>query len=238
LSWLSSGIKGIGHLAEKAAPYVGMIPGVGTLAGGVIGGLGGLAAGDGLGGALKYGAEGAAGGLAGGGVRSALSGFASRAMGGGSPAPGGGVPNAGGGPAGGSYDPSGDALYGTDTTPGAPPSDGSGIGGYLKGALGGINPLTGALAGAEVVNAGQLGSQANKYASDAYGSAAGSYAERAGLRAKGIAGMMNPTTPDLSNLTAIRGRNPYSAPQQPAPVPSAPPQAGGALGRLQLARAA
>jgi hypothetical protein len=209
VSWLSQGIKGVGHLAEKAAPYVGMIPGVGTLAGGVIGAAGGLAAGDGLSGALRYGAEGAAGGLAGGGIRSAITGALANRTGGGAP----------GAPPPGPVDPSNpnvdmNSIYGSDTAPNTPPQD-NGVGGYLKNALGGINPLTGALAGAEVVNAGQLGAKANQYANQAYGSAAGSYAERAGLRAKGIAGMMNPTAPDLSNLTAIRGRNPYSgaAPQ-------------------------
>lgn len=66
MSLFSKGLKGLGHLAEKAAPIVGLIPGVGTLAGGAIGGLGALAAGDGLSGALKYGLEGAASGYGGG----------------------------------------------------------------------------------------------------------------------------------------------------------------------------
>ena len=64
----------VGGLAEKAAPFVGMIPGVGTLAGGAIGSLGALAHGDGLGGALKYGAEGALSGVGGGAMREAADG--------------------------------------------------------------------------------------------------------------------------------------------------------------------
>lgn len=58
---VKSGVHAVGKVAEKAAPIVGLIPGVGTLAAGAIGGLGGLAAGDGWKGALKYGAEGALG---------------------------------------------------------------------------------------------------------------------------------------------------------------------------------
>jgi hypothetical protein len=58
---IKSGVHAIGGVAEKAAPFVGMIPGVGTIAAAGIGGLGALAHGDGLGGALKYGAEGALG---------------------------------------------------------------------------------------------------------------------------------------------------------------------------------
>lgn len=63
---IGHGVHELGGLAEKAAPYVGMIPGVGTIAGGAIGGLGALAHGEGLKGALKYGAEGALSGYGGG----------------------------------------------------------------------------------------------------------------------------------------------------------------------------
>jgi hypothetical protein len=66
---IKGGVKDIGGLAEKAAPFAGMIPGVGTLAGGALGGLGALAHGDGFGGALKYGAEGALSGYGGGLLR-------------------------------------------------------------------------------------------------------------------------------------------------------------------------
>lgn len=63
---IKGAVHGIGGLAEKAAPYIGMVPGVGTIAGGLVGGAGALAHGDGLKGALKYGAEGAASGFGGG----------------------------------------------------------------------------------------------------------------------------------------------------------------------------
>lgn len=88
---------------------------------------------------------------------------------------------------------------------------GGGIGGYLKSALDGINPLQAGLGVAGVVNAGQLGAKANKYAGQAMDSAAGSYAERAGLRKAGVQGMLNPQVPDTSNLSRIRSANPYSA---------------------------
>ncbi len=62
---IKKGIKGIGRLAQKAAPFVGMIPGVGTLAAAGIGGIGGALSGGGFKGALKGAALGAAGGLIG-----------------------------------------------------------------------------------------------------------------------------------------------------------------------------
>lgn len=66
MSWLSSIGHTLGSVAKKAAPLVGMIPGVGTLAGGAIGGLGGLLApGGNIGEALKGGAMGAASGFVG-----------------------------------------------------------------------------------------------------------------------------------------------------------------------------
>jgi hypothetical protein len=55
--------KKIGKVATKAAPFVGMIPGVGTLAAAGIGAAGGLLSGEGLKGAAKYGALGAAGNI-------------------------------------------------------------------------------------------------------------------------------------------------------------------------------
>lgn len=65
LGKIGHGIKAVGHavggVAEKAAPFVGLIPGVGTLAAAGIGGAGALLHGDGLKGAIRYGAEGALG---------------------------------------------------------------------------------------------------------------------------------------------------------------------------------
>ena len=57
--------KKIGAIASKAAPFVGMIPGVGTVAAAGLGFGGGLLAGEGFKGALKSGAKGAIGSLAG-----------------------------------------------------------------------------------------------------------------------------------------------------------------------------
>lgn len=65
LGFIGGGLKKLGGLAKKAAPFVGMIPGVGTLAAAGLGGLGGLASG-GLKGALQGAAGGALGGLGGG----------------------------------------------------------------------------------------------------------------------------------------------------------------------------
>jgi hypothetical protein len=211
VSWFSKALHGVGHLAEKAAPYVGLIPGVGTMAGAAIGGLGGLAAGDGLGGALKYGAMGAAGGYGGAALRGLSTGGKALAVGS-SLLHGGGPPTAPGQPPNGVGDPN--APVNLDPNTGLEVMDSGGqaggIGSYLKNALGGINPVTAGLGALGVVNAGQLGAKANKYAEQGYNSAAGSYAERAGLRKAGIQGLMNPTTPDTSGLTKIRSSNPYS----------------------------
>lgn len=165
MSWLSGGLHAIGGLAEKAAPFVGMIPGVGTIAGGAIGGLGALAHGDGLSGALKYGAEGAAGGFGGGLLKGATG--------------GGGVMST--------------------------------LGGLGKSALNYAvhNPTT-LLAGAQALNAAQLGKKSNKFADSANNMANQSYAERAGLRSAGIEGMLHPQVPDTSNLSNIRSSNPYA----------------------------
>ena len=61
---LKSGIKKVGKFAQKAAPALAFIPGVGTLAAAGIGAAGGLIGGNGLRGAAKGAIGGAAGGLA------------------------------------------------------------------------------------------------------------------------------------------------------------------------------
>lgn len=66
------GISAIGNVASKAAPLAGMVPGLGTVAGGLLGLGGGLVSGQGIGGSLKRGLVGAAGA----GLGSALSGGA------------------------------------------------------------------------------------------------------------------------------------------------------------------
>ena len=62
---IKKGIKGIGKFARKAAPVVGLLPGVGTLAAAGLGFGGGLLGGEGFKGALKGAAAGALGGLVG-----------------------------------------------------------------------------------------------------------------------------------------------------------------------------
>lgn len=221
VSWFSKGLKGIGHLAEKAAPYVGLIPGVGTVAGGLIGAAGGLAAGDGLGGALKYGVQGAAGGMAGGGLRSAVTGAITGH--GGSPTPSPGVTDP--------SDPNFDmnTLYGSDTAPDS--GGGGGIGGVLRNAVGGgtgqpqgtsTNPWLLGLAGLQGANSAYLGQKSNALSDKALKGIEANYAERAPLRAAGLRGLLNPTAPDTSQLYSIQQRNPYAAPpRSPAQLPLA-----------------
>lgn len=60
---MSSFLHKIGSVLHKAAPFAGMIPGVGTVAGGLLGAAGGALDGGGWKGALKGGAMGASGGL-------------------------------------------------------------------------------------------------------------------------------------------------------------------------------
>ncbi|MFG1691137.1 hypothetical protein ACGF5M_03090 [Gemmatimonadota bacterium] len=61
--WFKKQIKSIGKVAKKAAPIVGLIPGVGTVAAAGLGGLGGALSGEGWRGALQGAAGGAAGSL-------------------------------------------------------------------------------------------------------------------------------------------------------------------------------
>lgn len=78
MSWFSKLVRGGGKLLKKAAPFVGMIPGIGTIGAAALGGLGGLASGTSIG---KGAAGGALGGLAGGALRG-LGGIAGKALGG------------------------------------------------------------------------------------------------------------------------------------------------------------
>lgn len=65
------------------------------------------------------------------------------------------------------------------------------------------------LAGAQGVNSAILGQKAREYGKNALGQAEQSYNEREPLRAAGIAGMLNPQTPDLSGL--MKNAGPYAA---------------------------
>lgn len=198
MSWLSKGLKKVGGLAEKAAPVVGLIPGVGTLAGGAIGGLGALAHGDGLRGALKYGAMGAASGLAG-----------SKLLGGKGIL---GVPGAlkkvigsGGHP----------EVVGLG--PGGVPMINQTAGKSGLGGLGGIAGLLGSgfkkIGGVDgLLGAGALGygayqqKQAGDYRNKALKMIEQDYASREPLRKMGLAGMLNETPPDLSGV--FQSQNP------------------------------
>lgn len=202
---IKHGVQGLGHLAEKAAPIVGLIPGVGTLAGAAIGGLGGLAAGDGLGGALKYGLQGAASGFGGGLLDNAggISGIASHIPGaqslesilgsvGGGAAGSVGNTSLGLGAAGTGVGGVADAAAG---------SSGGGFGGLIGQAghfltgNGGKNALGVAQGISSVLDQ----QKANNYAKDALGTVEGSYAQRAPLRAQGV-----------QQLLASQQGNPYA----------------------------
>jgi hypothetical protein len=76
---------------------------------------------------------------------------------------------------------------------------------------GGVSPLVGLLAGAQMVNATNLGAKANQFADEGWNLAKGSYMDRAGLRSKGIEGLTNPVTRDTSALSSIRNTNPVAA---------------------------
>lgn len=201
---IKKGVHDVGGLAEKAAPFVGMIPGIGTLAGGAIGGLGALAHGDGLGGALKYGAAGAASGFGG----SKLLGLASKA---------GGALTAPGSPGSGVLSTIAGGAKGAIDAAG---SHGISIGDILKGGLtaaGGISGLVSAhKAGTAMDRA--YGSQAG--IADSLNTRGGAMADAAskGLLARLAAGPR--ATPDFSRF--VDRANPFSGQFAPPPVAPTP----------------
>jgi hypothetical protein len=219
MSWLSSGLRKVGGVAKKAAPLAGLIPGVGTVAGGLIGGLGSLASGDNIGEALKYGAKGAVGGYLGnaaGGLGGILGGL--KRIG------GGGLPNAdrdygitGSGSIGGKGDLSGLPM---PSIGGAPKSGGlggilggllggsGGIGGLLSGGLKKIGGVDGLLGGAATGYGAYQMKQAGDMRNKALKMVEQDYATRAPLRSQGLAGMLNEQRPDLSSTFA--SNNPFS----------------------------
>lgn len=71
LKKIGKAVKKVAKVASKAAPVVGLIPGVGTLGAAALGAGGALIGGEGVGTALGRGALGAAGGLAGNALRGA-----------------------------------------------------------------------------------------------------------------------------------------------------------------------
>lgn len=88
---------------------------------------------------------------------------------------------------------------------------GSAAGNVLHAATGGgggVNPLMLALAGAQGLNAANLGRKANDFADQGWNLANDNWNARAPLRDAGMAGLLHPETRDLSNLTALRNQNP------------------------------
>lgn len=189
MSLLGGALKKIGGVAKKIAPFAGLIPGVGTLAGAAIGGLGSLASGDNIGQALKYGAMGA------------LSGY------GGSKLLGGkgllGVPGAlkkvgvGDGSAGGLVKSAGGSLLGI----GKP---GFGALGSLGGALtggGGLGGLVDTGLGAASIAGGiSASNRAEDLRKKALALSEGSWNDRANLRKLAIQGLESNTPQDLSSI--------------------------------------
>lgn len=104
--------------------------------------------------------------------------------------------------------------------PGPTPTGGGGSGPSL--------PML-ALMAAQGVNAAQLGAKSTGYAEQAANTANDNWNANAPLRTQGRSGILNPTTPDLSSLTALRQQpgNPFARPVPVNPaapaVPSLPP---------------
>jgi hypothetical protein len=231
MSWLSKGIKGLGHVLAK--PVAIGARALGTAGGFVVGGPAGAMAGYRLGDKIGNIEEDA---LAGRNVRTHLAGNLIGAAEGGAGLYGSSkIPSAGdsasaipgGGTADPYSDPTGDALYGSDPALGG--SGGASGPSYLNRALdagktllpgqGGqpgqsgassTNPWLLGLAGLEGANSAYLGKKANDYSQGALKSVQGAYNDRAPLRAAALKGLTNPTAPDISTLKSIASRNPYA----------------------------
>lgn len=211
MSWLSSAlgdvgnvVKGVGHAAGSVLsnPLVdaglAFIPGVGPLAAGAAGALGGaLKPGGNLGSAISGGLEGAASGLAGGAARGAL-----------------GVGGAAA-PAGVSALSAGSAI--PDSALGLSSGGGGGLLGGIEGLAGQAgNFLTGnggknALGIAQGVNSALQQKKSTDYAKDALGSVEAAYNAKAPLRTQG-----------LGMLAGAQAGNPYAT-----GTPNAALQSGG-----------
>lgn len=185
LSAIKDAVVGAGHAIGSVAssPITQGLVGaaLGPLAGAAVGAGGHLLApGGNLGEAAKGAVSGGAAGAAGSGIRSLL-----------------GAPSVSG------------ILGAGKTALGALGGAGSSLasGG---GSVGGMNPLSALLAGAQTVNAAQLGQKANDFADKGYKYATDSYDARAPLRQQGIASLMAPKPQTLSGLTAIRQQNPVA----------------------------
>jgi hypothetical protein len=205
--------KVVGGVAKRAAPIAAMIPGVGTVAGAAIGGLGSRASGDNLKTAIGYGIKGALPGALGklGGLGGVLGGL-KRIGGGGAPSldvgdlskvignsgmPGGAAPGLGSSGKGGVLGSLGSIIGGA-----------GGLGGILGGGLKKIGGVDGLLGGAATGYGAYQMKQAGDMRNKALKMVEQDYASRAPLRSQGLAGMLNEQRPDLSSTFA--SNNPFS----------------------------
>lgn len=262
---IKKGVVGAGHLAGKVLsnPIVegasAFIPGVGPLITAGEGALGGLLKpGGNLGGAISGGLQGAAAGIAGGGIRKLGSGILQNGIGsvlsGGLRSSGTFAP--GGGSGGGSdpygniidYDAGGNPIYAGEGGGGG--GQGGGIGNDILGGLrklgsglsggqnGGINfgnLAIGGLAGYQALNAANASKRAGQLSDKALAMAESRYNAAAPLREQGMAHLLNPQRPDLTSVYQDAS-NPFAvrklAPPAPALTPGAPAP-GGVLGQLK-----
>lgn len=219
-SSIGHGIKQVGGLVSKAAPLAGLIPGVGSIAGGVIGAAGEGLQGHGIKGMLKGGAIGATAGMA--GKAAAGLGLGKRILGGGAPSSSGGYnvndpsqnifagedPNAGGGWMGNAIG-IGKRILGTNKQGGF---DGSNLLGLAEGGL----------AGASAINSANASRRAGQYQTAALDQAKNRWAQGAPLREMGMRRMLNTTPPDLTS-TYNDQTNAFSKPVAPPPAGAPPP---------------
>ena len=208
MSWLSKAVKGVGHTLghylSESGKLAGYIPGVGPVIGGAMTAAGGLIEGDPIKDALLNGAKAGVMQYGVGKLASHIPGVAKvgdMLKGAVSHVPGGsrtvnavasrlpGVTSVG-------------SMLG-----GGGGADGGGGGGF-SGFLSKYG--TPALLAAQGLNAANLGRQSSQYGKDALSSVQQSYAERAPLRAKGLAAMLNPASPNLSALRTVASSNPYA----------------------------
>ena len=216
LKGLENAGRSLGKIERQAAPFVGLIPGVGPGIGALVGAHGSLLEGRNRRGHLGAAATGALSGLGnakllGGkgalGIKGALSSGLKKVGVGGAA---GSLPSRGPGV----IDPAtGEVFY-----PGASGESNGGFldglkkigGGLLRSGGGGgwrdwIDPL---LAGGSVIAGANASRNAGKLRNEALGLVKGQWAEGAPLRSAGRAGMLNTTRPDLSS-TFLDPQNPF-----------------------------
>lgn len=257
MSWLSS----IGHFAGKVLsnPIVegasAFIPGVGPLITAGEGALGGiLKPGGNIGSALTGGLQGAAAGLAGGGIRKLGTSLLANGVGGALKSSGTFAPSDSGGGQYGNiidYDAGGNPIYGSDipqsiyddpfgtgnggSTSGGVGSDilgglrklGSGLSGGQNGGINVGNLALGGLAGYQALNAANASKRSGQLSDKALGLAESRYASQAPLRSAAMTHLLNPTRPDLTSVYQD-AQNPFAV-RKLAPSAASAPAAPAAL---------